>query len=476
MKKNIKYLLVAVLSFGLLSSCSEDDLEPTLQQNRDIETSINTVDDLQGVINGAYDRLSHYEYYGRDVVILGEVFSDNAASNGNSNRFVVESRMDLLTTTATAETFWAKAYEVIGSANIVINAEDLEGDQAQIDQIKGQAYALRALTHFDLVKFYGQHHVNGGGLSALGVPYVTTFRDDEALFPTRNTVQEVRDLAYADLETAAGLMNTSITNGYVSIYAVRGIEARIANYFGDWDRALVASKFIVDSGAFNIVGEEEFVASFVSAGSSNTIFELIASDTDNNGINGIANMYQPTSYGDVEALPNLSAIYDEGDVRGATIHEVDEETGEFLDITSIIGVLEGDIHRNLGKYPSIAPYDDNLPIIRYEEIVLIYAEALFETGDTAGALAQLNSIAANRGADLYTEATKDTILLERRKELAFEGFRFHDLARSQMDIPFVDVDVQTHGGPTYGSYNYALPIPNAEANANSNVPQNAGYN
>lgn len=475
MKKNIRYILVAALTFGLLSACSEEDLEPTLQQNRDVDTSINDVNDLQAVINGAYDRLSHYEYYGRDVVILGEVFSDNAASNGNSNRFVVESRMDLLTTTATAETFWAKAYEVIGSSNIVINAEDIEGEQSQIDHIKGQAYALRALAHFDLVKFYGQQHVNGGGLSAPGVPYVTTFRDNDALFPSRSTVQEVRDMAYEDLEKAASLMNTSVTNGYINIYAVRAIEARIANYFGDWSRALEAAEFVVEEGPFEIVNESNFVSSFATDASPNTIFELIASETDNNGINGIANMYQPTSYGDIVALPNLAAIYDGGDVRGASPYVLDEE-GEYPDPTTIIGILEDGVIRNVGKYPSIAPYDDNLPIIRLEEVVLIYAEALLETGDADEALVYLNMIPANRGADLYTAATKENILLERRKELAFEGFRFHDLARNQMDIPFIDQVIQTHQGPTYGSYNYALPIPNAEANANSNVPQNAGYN
>lgn len=457
MKKNIKFLFIAVLSLGLFSSCSEEDLEPTLQQNRDVDTSVNTVNDLQAVINGAYDRMSASTYYGRNVEVLAEVFSDNAASINNSNRFVVESQMELLNTTATAEELWAQAYGVIASANIVINAEGIEGDESEINQIKGQAYAIRALAHFDLVKFYGQQHVQGGGLSSLGVPYVTTFRDNEALFPARNTVQEVRDMAYADLETAAGLMDDRVVVEYISLYAVRAIEARIANYFGDWQRALDASEFVVNSGEFAIVGEDAFVDSFAQPASVNSIFEIVASDTDNAGLEGIANIYQNTSYGDVVALPNLVAIYDDNDVRGLGSGIVEDPNGDY----------------RTRKYPSFAPYDDNLPVIRYEEIVLIYAEALLETGGDA--LPVLNSIPENRGADLYTAATKENIILERRKELAFEGFRFHDLARNQMDIPFLDPGIQTHGGPAYGDYNFAMPIPISEADVNRNVEQNFGY-
>jgi starch-binding outer membrane protein, SusD/RagB family len=87
----------------------------------------------------------------------------------------------------------------------------------------------------------------------------------------------------------------------------------------------------------------------------------------------------------------------------------------------------------------------------------------------------LNRIPAKRGANLYTEATKANVLLERRKELCFEGFRFDDLARTGSDIPLVDQYRQTHSGPKYGSYKFAFPIPTVEMNANSNMVQNEGY-
>ena len=132
---------------------------------------------------------------------------------------------------------------------------------------------------------------------------------------------------------------------------------------------------------------------------------------------------------------------------------------------------------NLGKFPS-ADYSDNVQIIRYEEVLLNYAEALWragQTGVTGSALATLNLIPVERGALAYGAMNEDNILQERRRELCFEGFRFDDLARTGRDIPLVDATLQAHGGPEYGSNKYAFPIPKAEMNANANMVQNFNF-
>jgi hypothetical protein len=472
MKSINKYLILTALSFGLFSSCSEEDLDPSLQQDKSIETSINTVNDVQAILVGAYERMSSGFVYGRDIIILGEVFSDNTASNANSNRFVAEGQMSLTTTSAIPSDLWNTLYRVIASANIIISAEGIEGDEAQIKHIKGQAYAIRALAHFNLVTFYGQQHVNGGSMSSLGVPYVTTFRDNENLFPTRNTVEEVKNLAYSDLEMAYSLMTATLNNNskeYITTFAVKAIEARISNYFGDWTRSLSAAKVVIDSEQFVVASKADFLNTFAIDGAANSIFEIAYTSTDNPGINGLANIYQAGSYGDVIVLPNLAALYETGDVRGATPY--DAAAGP----ASVIGQYATGTLRNVGKYPSTAPYEDNVSIIRYEEVVLLYAEALLETPTPADALTYLNMIPAKRGATAYTSATKSNILLERRKELAFEGFRFHDLARTKQDIPNPDPILITHGLVPYGNYNFALPIPAGEVDVNSNVLQNFGF-
>ena len=139
------------------------------------------------------------------------------------------------------------------------------------------------------------------------------------------------------------------------------------------------------------------------------------------------------------------------------------------------GVDGGGRLRNNGKYPELQG-SDNVNISRYEEVILNLAEALFEQGDMAGAITQLNEITSNRGATAYAGTiTKDDILNERRKELIFEGFRFFDLARNGRDLPKIsDLQIFTET-IVAGDHRYALPIPLVEMDANSNMVQNKGY-
>ena len=135
---------------------------------------------------------------------------------------------------------------------------------------------------------------------------------------------------------------------------------------------------------------------------------------------------------------------------------------------------EGTRLRNLGKFPALNG-DDNVAVIRFEEVILNYAEALFEQSKTADALTQLNRITANRNATAHTSINKSTILEERRKELIFEGFRFFDLTRVNAGIPVVDPLQNIQNPINAGDYRLALPIPLVEMDSNSNMVQNDGY-
>lgn len=454
-----KTLTVFIVLVGLVA-CSESDLEPTIAQDKDVETSITTSESIQGIIYGAYNRLTDDTYYGRNSIIYGEVRGDNAFANGSSGRFVTAAAMDMGDTDGYAEDTWYQMYRVIASANIVIGTEDsdLEGDQDEIDHIIGQAYAIRALAHFDLLKLYGQQHVGG----TLGIPYILEYKGSETL-PTRNTVSEVQAYIEADITTALSLMSPSLndsTKESMTTYAVQALKARYAIYFSEWSMAKTACEAIINSGQYSIAAEGSFVSTWYTDSQSNSIFELAFSSTDNQSINGLSYIYRGDNYGDIQALEDILTIFDDGDVRVSS---------DMIDYDD-----NGDL-RNMGKYPSL-DYSDNISIFRYEEVVLNYAEALYELNNSStDALTYLNMIPNNRGANPYTSVSKDNLLQERRRELCFEGFRFDDLARTGSDIPLVSEFEQSHGGPTYGSYNYAFPIPNAELNANSNMVQNEGY-
>ncbi|WP_224491476.1 RagB/SusD family nutrient uptake outer membrane protein [Robertkochia flava] len=453
-----KIALVGLLTIS--GACTTGDLEPSTEQNKPVEGGIATVGNLEGVLKGAYSRMTGSGYYGRDYIVTNEVRTDNCFSNGNSGRFTTQASF---TYDANTGYFWDDAYRVIASANIIIGQDIsvLTGDLDYAAHLQGQAYAMRALAHFDLVKQYGQQHAGG----TLGVPYVTEFKGDD-LFPARNTVEENKANIYADLEMAFQLMQDAYfddSREFMSKYSAKALESRVAVYFEDWNRAVSASEAVINSGLYSILPANSYVSSWSSTGNANSIFELAFNPADNLGSNSLGFIYKTGidangdpigSYGDVQVIDEVIDIFDDADVR-----------------KDILG-YEGTLLRNLGKYPNLQGFD-NVVLIRYEEVILNYAEALFETGGDA--LTEINKIATNRGLPAYASVTKDIILDERRKELMFEGFRFDDLMRTGMDIEKYSLQQNFAATIPYGDFRLAFPVPTAELNANSNMVQNDGY-
>ena len=456
--KKINFKLFSVTSiFALLlitSACATEDLEPTLAQDKSVEGAITKVDNLYGILKGALNRVTAAGYWGREMIALNEVRSDNAFSNGNSGRYTTQGEFNY---NENSGGIWDNCYGVIALANVIIQTDtaSLEGDQAEANHYKGSAHFLRALAHYDLLRTYGQQHAGG----TLGVPIVTTFKGDD-LFPSRASVNEVKDAIMSDLNTAYSLMDTQFDDKtLVSKFAAPALASRVAIYFGDWSAASANAALVMNSGLYSIIPGTDFVGSFATAKNVNSIFELAFSQTDNLGSNALGYIYKfgpgGTGYGDVQPMASVEALYEAGDVRAG-----------------ILG-YQGVKLTNMGKYPDLQGWD-NIPVIRYEEVVLNYAEALLRSGNTSDATTELNSIQTARGAST-TPATVDNIMLERRKELMFEGHRWDDLMRSSSDIIYHGTLENVLGTLSYPNNLFAFPVPAAELNANSNVTQNTGY-
>ncbi|GAB7087962.1 RagB/SusD family nutrient uptake outer membrane protein [Marinifilum fragile] len=445
-------LAMLIVLFFAVNACTTDDLDPSLEQNKLINGGITSADNLYAIIKGSYSILTDAAYYGRDYIINNEVRSDNCFSNGNSGRFTTQAGFKYSENTGY---FWDEAYEAIAGANIIISQvpADLEGDESYIKHLQGQAYALRALVHFDLLKQYGQQHTGG----TLGVPYVTEFKG-ENLIPARNTVEECKTKIMGDLDMAFDLMDGSYSSTeFLTKYAAKALQSRVAVYFGMWPEAIAACEAVIDSENYSIIPASDYVKHWTADQSANSIFELAFNSSDNQGINGLAYIYRTTgggSYGDVQVIDEVADLYEDGDVRAG-----------------ILG-WEDSMLRNIGKYPNNKG-EDNVIVMRYEEVILNYAEALYETGGDA--LTQMNLITSNRGASAYTSVSKDDILNERRKEFIFEGHRFEDLVRFGKDIEKISLQQNFAATIPYGDYRLSWPIPKAEMDANSNMVQNKGY-
>lgn len=443
-------LLVAMVAAG--TSCATDDLNPSLEQSKESANAIQTVGDMEGLLKGAYNRMSLAGYYGRDYLITNEVRTENVFSNGNSGRFTTEAALQYLPSSVY---IWDNAYSVIAVANILISTDvaSLEGDQAYGEHIQGQAYAIRALAHYDLLKTYGQQNAGGD----LGIPYVTEFKGGND-FPSRETVDANVASIINDLQTGFSAMSSDYFDSskeFMSKYTAKALEARVALQFEMWTEAAGAAKEVIDSGIYSIVPAEEYVASFDQDGGANSIFEVAYSGTDNPGSDAIEFIYRGTVYGDIEVLPNVLDLYGENDVR-----------------ENIIG-MEGDLIRNLGKYPN---REANIIVIRYEEMILTYAEALYQMNPAdSEALTWFNMIPEMRNAELYTELNAENILLENRKEFIFEGLYLWDKLRYEQGLDKVEPLQNILEDVPYGDYRWAYPVPLNEIDANSNIVQNPGY-
>lgn len=475
MKKNIIKTLAVVMVL-LVSSCS---LDPVVADND--TTDVLNEGTMRNMLDGAYNTMVDYRYWGRNMIIAGEVRSDNTFSNSNSNRFPAMSRMDLRPTTGDVIDIFQYAYASVSNPNILINTDiaEIEGEEANKNYMMGEAYAIRAIVHFDLLRLFGQQYIDKG--SNLGVSYITEFKGDVAI--PRGTVEENKTNIYADIDQAIQYMtqgeDSEFNTGKTTFNkdAAYALKARVATYFKDYDVIMSMSneieRLIETYPVTPADGVVEYWAQSTPGAAS--IFELFENtSTNNTSINGLAYIYRGSSYGDIEAFGNLLEDADLGDtdVRASK---------DMID-------YEGNKLRNMGKYPSMgtALGSDNIKIFRIEEVILNYAEALLETGNSGDALTYLNMIPENRFIApednpsasndlLYTSATMDNILSERRKEFLFEGFRFHDLARTGKDIRDMGEPQNNHGLVPAGDSRFAMPIPRRELDANPATEPNPDY-
>ncbi|MCC5942167.1 MAG: RagB/SusD family nutrient uptake outer membrane protein [Balneolaceae bacterium] len=461
MKKILKYSLVLLLTAGFITSC-DGILEPSVDQEQLTEEAINTVEDLEAFVLAVHDVLNSTALFGRDFYVGPDVMSDNAWSNGNSGRFTNHRDFNFPITNAYPAGIWNNFYQAIANTNIIINS-DLDDGSPRAEYARGQGYALRAFSHFQLLLAFGQQYVDGGDAS-LGVPYAETYADGN-LFPSRDAIADVWTSIEDDFNTAISLMSPELDGDATTInyMAVRALQSRFYLHTGNFDAAIAAADEVINSGQFSIVPASDLVSTWASGSGPNSLFELAFTDTDRLGVDNIARILRDTNYGDVEITEDLFSAYDENDARLGLM--TDEGDGRY---------------RMSGKYVDELG-TDNVRIIRYAEVLLNKAEALSRRGDQPEALEIINNLSAERGsANQYDAGTPENVLAERRLELALEGQRLFDLARHEMDVP----NPPTPSGFSrfnngedlpFGDYRYALPIPNAEMNANGNMVQNQGY-
>ena len=462
---------LAPLLLLMVTSCKKDFLNREPYGGLPTDQAITNIDDMKTAVNGMYASLRSANLYGRTIPLFGDLFADNVyISSTNSNRYLDFFQVNMVVTNTNAQGIWQSAYATILDANNVINSA-LTGS-ADIDQLRGEALTIRALMYFELVKFFAQPYTVNP--NSPGVPIVLTY--DPFVKPGRNTVSEVYAQIKKDFEAAIPLLTKQKSSGYITKYAAKALLARMYQFKGDWANALATAEDVIKNSGYSLLGLNQVLtywgANTPRTDKLETLFEVVFDLVGNLGNNSLAYFYdQNGGYGDALASESLYRAYSATDVRRSLI------------LTS--SPTRGNV-KVVNKYPnSSQPDKDEVKVIRLSEVYLIAAEAAYQTNNETLAKTYLNAVATRRDPNFAGYTSTGTqllsdILLERRKELAFEGHRYWDLARYNMDVVRVNLQGNYPGVPLVipaGNFRRILPIPQSEIDANPNIrgQQNPGY-
>ncbi|MXV37460.1 RagB/SusD family nutrient uptake outer membrane protein [Flavobacteriaceae bacterium Ap0902] len=485
--KKITYLIVSITML-FLTSCEEEDFVVPPSGAILEDDALSNLQGFESLLRGAYGKFLASGYYGSgdnsDWVVVWDVIADNLiqAPVGRSTNLTAYQWAYNANTTPIP--LFYRGYEIAEQANYILDNSDLlvnyTSDQAVIDNIVGQALAIRAIAHFDMVRTFSKIPTQSSDAnSSLGIHYSDVF-DPFAVYPRDLTVSEVYQRVLQDLNSASTLVSETDA-AYLNKAAIYGILSRVYLHMGDWQAAVSAAELSIQNGA-EVASMNQFPGIWTDANSAGVLWKVVNTAVLNDNTIGVA-YNQPSGDAIVsEFVPTYDfySMYTDEDVRKDSYFLTSETAGdEYNHIIKYAGRATGNIGVVDGKY------------IRSAEVYLNKAEAHYELGQEDLAREALNEVRVNRYEDFDVNSSNETgqiledaIQNERRLELAFEGDRFFTLKRRGEDVerssttgPFADGS----GVPnayTYldsSSHLWQLPIPQDAININPLLEQNAGY-
>ncbi len=462
--------LTLFLSFALslfLPSCQQGflDLKPQSQPN--VDNFYKTANDFGNAVNGAYDVLQSANQYGGDFNTLLEARSDNVLDNDPSSNAGLRYNIDRFiepTTNSILRDTWGSLYTGINRCNLILDKIDaVSMDNTLKARYKGQAQFIRALSYFNLVRLWGK------------VPLVlTTGSTTDARSYVRNEVAEVYTSIEKDLTDAAANLPASYTGadvGRATSGAAKGLLGKVYVTEKKFSQAIPVLREVISAGTYRLLPNVADV--FAVANKNNA--EILFAVKFRKGVGGALPeghaLWYGTNIGDnIEA--SLRAAYPTGDKRLPLTVQIP--------VPSNVNVVPRKFY---DEFSSTNDVGNDFPVLRYADVLLLFAEALTESAITFSgeALGALNQVRTRAGAPLYTEAQlggmqaafRETIIKERRLELALENDRWFDLVRTGKAVDALKVT-----GINVPANRLVYPIPQSEIDTYNNpttFPQNPGY-
>ena len=455
-------MVVAGLAILSLTNCNKQlDVDP--QQSIDANTALNTAQDLEAALIGAYSILAGGQLYGTNLFMLADLQASEGMASWRGT-FQGQRQVSLHNMTrdnSEASRTWIAGYRAINMANIVLDKISVVTDAAQKSRIEGEALFIRGIMHFELVRYYGKPWGATANNDGPGIVVKTTATYSEEPATARGTVKQAYDQAIADLTAASTKLPAS--NGVRADKNVaQAFLARIYLQQGDYSKALTAANSVITSNQYSM--NSGIKEAFEEDNTNEVIWE-IEQDVQNNA--GTANDGLATFYASFPGVGRADVRIDSNFVKSYSPSDLRRTNWYYL------GTGARPLNWYTYKWNS---FSQNLPVIRLAEMYLIRAECNLRLGSTVGAspsadLAQVRNL-GRVGLPVIASPTLNDILNERILELAFEGLRVHDVKRLKQTL------VNPTSGATIAWDNdlMVFPIPQREVDASSGViTQNQGY-
>ncbi|MDO4164709.1 MAG: RagB/SusD family nutrient uptake outer membrane protein [Bacteroides sp.] len=461
------FILLALAATVSFSSCS-DFLEEDVRGQENLDNYFASEDDAESFLTGCYNAITYHGWWQvENFWILTDMCSDDLwmgnTTQDQSGYISLAHYQGVGQSNGTISNFWQYRYKGILRCNIAIERipqASIQDEELQA-RLVAEAKFLRGFFYFELVKNFG------------GVPIIDGFQmPEEVEGITRASADSVYALVEQDLSEAAEVLPqrseyASTEMGRATRGAALGLLAKAYLYQDKFSQAKTVLKTIIDEGEYKLMDEFGKVWNLNYENNEESLFEVQNAYDESYDLGGSLSIVTGNrSGGDQDGwawgLPTAyleNAFIEAGDterLRWTIIkHGATEIAGEdnFDELIAAQGDQNGDgtycvdpskhksarINRKFYLPYAQRPSNYNQPkvplnhiILRYADVLLMYAEACYETGDEATARTYVNQIRSRVGLAAITStgtALRDAIRNERHLELALENHRIYDIRR-----------------------------------------------
>jgi hypothetical protein len=470
------------------------DLAPI--SNQSTSNFFKNESDIDQALTGVYNTLLTYP----------DVINYNLSECHTNNFFLesVDAQRDYYTINhfeatpqlAMLSTAWTTSYKLIGRANQILDVIDNITflDATKKAREKSEAQFLRGYAYFELVKIFG------------AVPLIDrTVTSAEVLNYPRVSIDTIYNFIISDLQSAADVLpykyTTASDKGRVTKLSALGLLGKVHMFMAGYPLNKTDHFATAKTILKQVIDQEKVSWDFAP-----TYAELFKAASDNKyhlfevqHISGGQGYGSPIP-GEVVPTDMTTTLMPNGSyyIGGAPSRDLinSYETGDkrmFATIDTLYRnksnawVRRDWVRKFLDSSVAAATKNNqdwpvNFPLLRSEDVMLLYAEAINETGGpTTEAVAILNRIRARAGLTAITPATVGDFRLalekERRHEFAWEGIYWFDLVRTNRYLDVLNPWLNNNYKKTIDFKKYIYPIPLSEINIKPGLYyQNDGYN